>query len=192
PLEKERWVPPPNYERHYPKPVPASLEGRREYAREKLTTFATKAFRRPVDPQTLDRLVKVAESVYTQPGRTFEAGIAQAMTVVLASPRFLFREEGFAPGQSGAHPFIDEYALASRLSYFLWSTMPDDELFRLAGEHRLRVNLAAQFKRMLADPRSNEFVQHFTGQWLQARDIETVEINARAVIQRDEPPDPER
>ena len=92
------------------------------------------------------------------------------MTVVLASPRFLFREEGVVPAPTGTHPLVDEYALASRLSYFLWSTMPDDELFRLAGEGKLRANLPAQVKRMLADPRSSEFVQNFVGQWLQARD----------------------
>ena len=69
--------------------------------------------------------------------------------------------------------------------------MPDDELIRLAGEHKLRENLQAQVERMLADPRSAEFVRHFVGQWLQARDIESVLINAPAVIARDEPPDPE-
>jgi hypothetical protein len=68
--------------------------------------------------------------------------------------------------------------------------MPDDELFRLADEHKLRNNLNAQVTRMLADRRSAEFVKNFTGQWLQARDIESVEINARAVMLRDEPRDP--
>src|SRR5207253_2994891 len=97
------------------------------------------------------------------PGRTFEAGIAQAITVLLATPRFLFREEGTTPGSAGTHPLLDEYALASRLSYFLWSSMPDDELFRLAGEKKLRENLPAQVKRMLADPRSGEFVKQFVG-----------------------------
>ena len=57
--------------------------------------------------------------------------------------------------------------------------MPDDELFRLAGEGKLRANLAAQFKRMLADPKSNEFVRHFVGQWLQVRAVDAVQINAR-------------
>jgi len=70
--------------------------------------------------------------------------------------------------------------------------MPDEELFKLARENKLRANLQAQLKRMLADPRSNEFVRHFVGQWLQARAIDSVEINARAVITRDEPPDPAR
>jgi mono/diheme cytochrome c family protein len=190
PLEKEFWVPPANYQRFFPKAIPESLSERRKCARELLQTFATRAFRRPVNDETVDRLVKLAETVYTAKGRTFEAGIAQAMTVVLASPRFLFREEGIISSPSSSHPLIDEYSLASRLSYFLWSSMPDDELFQMAGEGKLRANLKGQVGRMLADPRAAEFTRNFTGQWLQARDIETVEINARAVILRDEPRDP--
>ena len=68
--------------------------------------------------------------------------------------------------------------------------MPDEELFRLAGANKLRENLHAQVMRMLADARSEEFVRHFVGQWLQARDIESVQINAFAVISRDDTPDP--
>jgi hypothetical protein len=190
PLEKEHWVPPPNYERYFPRPVPSKPDERRQYARELLKAFVTRAFRRPVDDETVNRLAKLAESTYATEGQTFEAGIAKAMTVVLASPRFLFREEGTEPGAPGTHPLIDEYALASRLSYFLWSSMPDEELSRLAAAKQLRKNLKAQVDRMLADPRSSEFVRQFTGQWLQARDIESVEINARAVIMREEKPDP--
>jgi hypothetical protein len=187
PLEKEHWVRPANYARFFPREgVPDDRAKRRQATRALLESFAIRAYRRPVDAQTIDRLVKVAEGVYAQPGRTFEAGIAQAMTVVLASPRFLFREEGVVPGRPGAHPLIDEYALASRLSYFLWSSMPDDRLFGLARANKLRANLAGELDRMLADPRSGEFVRHFVGQWLQARGIATVEINARAVISRDE------
>src|SRR5262249_54705561 len=87
---------------------------------------------------------------------------------------------------------IDEYSLASRLSYFLWSSMPDAELFRLAGAGELRKNLDAQVKRMLTDSRSKAFYQNFIGQWLQVRDIETVVIDARAVLAREERVDPER
>ena len=120
-----------------------------------------------------------------QKGKTFEAGIGQAMVAVLASPRFLFREESAEPAGGKTHPFVDEYALASRLSYFFWSSMPDDELLRLAGEKKLRANLDAQLKRMLADPKSEAFVRNFVGQWLQTRDIETVSIDARQVLNRE-------
>jgi mono/diheme cytochrome c family protein len=190
PLAKEHWVRPANYERYFPRAVPEGLTERRLYARELLDRFATRAFRRPVDEPSVERLAKLAESVYSRQGQTFEAGIAQALTAVLASPRFLFREEGVEPASPSTHPLIDEFALASRLSYFLWSSMPDDELFRLAGKHQLRKNLSAQVTRMLADPHASELVRHFAGQWLQARDIESVEINARAVMLRDEVPDP--
>ncbi len=164
---------------------------RREYARELLQRFAGRAFRRPAETETVDRLVNLAESATGRDGHTFEAGVAAAMTAVLASPRFLFREEGIVAGPTNSHRFIDEYALASRLSYFFWSSMPDEELWRLAAEHKLRENVTAQVKRMLADDRSREFVRHFTGQWLQARDIDAVNINAFAVVSRDQKPDPD-
>ena len=71
-----------------------------------------------------------------------------------------------------AYPQVDEYALASRLSYFLWSTMPDEELFRLAEQGELRKNLPAQVQRMLKDEHSQALVANFVGQWLQVRDVE--------------------
>ena len=192
PWEKPFWVRPPNYSRFFPTDPPEAAPERRLYARELLGAFARKAFRRPADDVTLNRLAALAERGYLQEGRTFEASIGQAMAAVLASPMFLYREEGIdESAASEKYPLIDEYALASRLSYFLWSTMPDAELFRLAEEHSLRKNLSAQLERMLADPRSGQFTRHFVGQWLQARDIETVPVNAFAVIYRDQPTDPE-
>ena len=187
PLEKKSWVRTRNHERFFSREdPPESKPERRQYAREVLGGFAKKAFRRPVDDNTLERLVTIAESVYSQPGKNFEEGIAHAMVAVLASPRFLFRVEGSAPsGSSQSHPLVDEYSLASRLSYFLWATMPDDELFGLAGRGELRKNLSAQVKRMLADGRSQELIENFTGQWLQVRDVEGIDINARAVLGRE-------
>jgi hypothetical protein len=191
PYDERYWTKPPSYDRFFPREAPDSVVERRRYALELLGGFATKAFRRPVDEQTLDRLVALAEGEYSRPGQTFESGIAKGMVTVLATPRFLFREEAMEPGSTDRYPLIDEYALASRLSYFLWSSMPDEELFRLAGERKLRAGLAAQVERMLADPRSGEFIRHFIGQWLQARDVDTVLINAPAVLSKDEPADPE-
>ena len=190
PMDERYWVRSPDYERFFPGKVPTEAAARRVYARELLGKFAERAFRHPVDDATKDRLAALAEAISGQ-GQTFEAGVAQAMAAVLTSPRFLFREESAEPGAEGRYPLVDEYALASRLSYFLWSSMPDAELIRLAGEHKLRASLKAQVERMLADPRSGEFVSNFVGQWLQARDIESVIINAPAVISRDEPADPE-
>ncbi|MGO9470636.1 MAG: DUF1592 domain-containing protein [Isosphaeraceae bacterium] len=191
PLNPEHQVRPRNYARFFPRDVPESPAERLQYARELLDRFATRAFRRPVARATVERLAALAESVYSQPRQSFEAGIAQAMTAVLASPGFVFREEAAVAGSADPYPLIDEYALASRLSYFLWSTLPDDELIRLAAAGKLRQNLSAQVARMLADGRSDEFVRHFVGQWLQARDIDSVPINAFAVITRDEPQDPD-
>ena len=188
PFAEQQWVQPAHYSRFFPGKVPESKPDRLRYARDLLEKFASRAFRRPVDQPTVARLVGLVEGVMAQPDRTLEAGVAQAMTAILASPRFIFREEEVEPLAAGQiHPNVDEYALASRLSYFLWSSMPDDELFRLAGEGRLRESLPVQLDRMLRDSRSDEFVRHFTGQWLQARDIGTVPINTFEVFVREHP-----
>ncbi len=187
PMEKKHWIHPKNYARFFTREAPDNPAARRAYAREILGNFACKAFRRPVDGRTVDRLTAMAEDVYSQPGKTFEAGVAHAMVAVLASPRFLFRlEKADAAPHSAATADVDEYSLASRLSYFLWSTMPDDELLTLAGHGKLRNNLDTQVKRMLADPRSGQLIENFTGQWLQTRDVEGVSIDARTVLARDD------
>lgn len=189
PLEEEHRVRPKNFERFFTRDVPADPAERRHYAHEVLGRFAAKAFRRPVDEASVDRLVSIAESAWLEPGKSFEDGIAQAMIAVLASPRFLFRVEEPVGGNARLggrkHPWIDEYALASRLSYFLWSSMPDAELFGLAERGELRRNLSAQVQRMLADPRSQQLIENFVGQWLQVRDVEGIDINAREVLARD-------
>ncbi len=172
-------------------PVPDDPVERCRSTRDLLGRFATRAFRRPVGDETADRLTDLALTIAAEPGATYEAGVSQAMVAVLASPRFLFREEGIEPGDRGPHPRIDEYALASRLSYLLWSTMPDDELFALADRGELRANLMQQVERMMEDERSNQFVRNFVGQWLQVRNIDSIPVNAFAVLSRDEPPDPE-
>ncbi|MBI4663715.1 MAG: DUF1592 domain-containing protein [Verrucomicrobia bacterium] len=192
PLEKERWGRPKNFERFFTRDAPETPRERREYAREVLSKFTKKAYRRPADERTLQRLVAIAEDAYYQPGKTVEEGLGQAMIAVLASPRFIFKVESTQPGlKSEPYAYVDEYALASRLSYFLWSTMPDEELFGLADRVELRKNLAAQIHRMLADPRSDALIQNFTGQWLQARDMDTIQINARAVLAKDDSAGPE-
>jgi hypothetical protein len=186
PTEKEHWTHPTNYERFFTHEAPEDPAARRAYARDLLGNFARKAFRRPVDVKTENRLTALAEDVYSQPGKTFEAGVAHAMVAVLASPRFLFLlEQPERASSSAATAYVDEYSLASRLSYFLWSTMPDDELVTLARRGELRQNLAAQVKRMLADPRSEKMVQSFTGQWLQTRDVDGISIDARTILARD-------
>lgn len=187
PLEEKFWTAPKGYTRFFSREEPPTTDAdRQQYAREVLAAFATKAFRRPADPRTIDRLQAIAQSVYTQPNKRFEQGIAQAMVAVLSSPRFLFRiEESQIQHPSEAYSLIDEYSLASRLSYFLWSTMPDEELTALAARGELRKNLQPQIKRLINDPRSRAFIDNFTGQWLQARDVEGISIDARLVLARD-------
>ena len=187
PMDEKYWRPTKNYLRFFPRPEPPqSTEERDVYAHEVLAAFASKAFRRPAGAGTIDRLVKLAASVYTQPGKRFEDGIAHAMVAVLSSPRFLFRIEQPSPNSAAERfPLVDEYALASRLSYFLWSTMPDEELSDLARRGELRKNLDAQVRRMLDDPRSQALITNFVGQWLQVRDVEGVSIDSRVVLARD-------
>jgi hypothetical protein len=157
--------------------APEDTKERDAYARKTLQAFARRAYRRPVAEEDVDRLVTLAKDVYTTPGQTFEAGIGRAMVAVLASPKFLFRVEDAAAGSEGEKfPLVDDYALASRLSYLLWSTMPDEELTRLADRGELRANLHAQAERMVKDRRSEALAANFAGQWLRARDIEHTEI----------------
>jgi hypothetical protein len=188
PADLSHWVQPKNYARFFPSEVPTEPAARHHYTVKVLRDFADRAFRRPVDQTTLDHLVRIAEDVMSHEDFSYETGVAQAMVAVLASPRFIFREESIDP--SSAHdrfPLIDEFSLASRLSYFLWSSMPDAELFQLAEQGQLRANLETQFQRMLADPRSDNFMKNFAGQWLHSRDIGSVNINSIEVWLRDNP-----
>jgi mono/diheme cytochrome c family protein len=167
---------------------PESEPERLAYARKILRHFADRAFRRPVDEPTLDRLCALASAISGEPGQNFEAGVRQAMVAVLASPRFLFRiEETESASANAGEPFapVDDYALASRLSYFLWSSMPDHELFELAKQGELRNNLPQQLERLLKSPRADALIENFTGQWLQSRDVEGISINERAVLRRE-------
>lgn len=142
-------------------------------ARAILADFTRRAWRGPVEVAELDRLMKLYELARGQ-GDGFEAGVKLAMKAALVSPHFLFIGEGRTAVAASPTPRpIDEFALASRLSYFLWSSMPDEELLQLAERGQLRANLAAQVKRMLASPKANALVENFAGQWLQIRSLET-------------------
>lgn len=187
PLEPEHATRPANYTRFFPAAgIPADSAARRTLAADIIRRFTTLAFRRPVDERSVERLTGLAVETMAAPDGSFQKGIARALTAVLASPRFLFRMEDTLPSADPlTHPLLDEYALASRLSYFLWSTMPDAELMALASKGELRQNLTAEVKRLLAHDRSKEFVRNFAGQWLQTRDVESVSIDARVIQARD-------
>ena len=187
PQGTDKLVHPRGYARYFPREQPpASVADRREYAREILSKFATRAFRSPADSATVERLIVVAEQVYSQPNKTFEAGVAHAFVAALASPRFLFRLEATVPASTSdvSYAPVSELSLASRLSYFLWSTMPDEELFRLAESGELRQRLPQQVERMMRDDRAKEFVRNFSGQWLRTRDVSQVSIDPVVIFGR--------
>ena len=144
-------------------------------ATEILSTLAHRAYRRPVTEQDIALLLR-----FFADGRkrgTFDLGIESALRLILSSPSFLFRDErdpaDVAPGKLYA---VDDVSLASRLSYFLWSGPPDDELLALAEKGKLHetATYRAQVKRMLADPRANALVDNFAGQWLYLRNLRSV------------------
>jgi mono/diheme cytochrome c family protein len=151
---------------------PGFLSSSRGAARKIIAHFGFRAFRRPVSKEEIEPCLRLYDEARER-GDSFEAAVKFALRGLLVSPRFLFRIEQEQPS---AEPYlISEYELASRLSYFLWSSMPDEELFRLAAKKRLRAPgvLDAQVRRMIADPRAKTFADNFAGQWLHVRDLKT-------------------
>jgi hypothetical protein len=145
-------------------------------AREILKPFASRAFRRPARPEEVDALVRLVNPALEE-GETFERGIQIAVAAVLVSPHFLFRVE-IDPEADNPKSIreLNDYELASRLSYFLWSSMPDDELFSLADRGVLHEDdvLEAQIRRMLQSDKAQALVVNFGGQWLNLRNLEDV------------------
>lgn len=146
----------------------------REAAREIVTRFATRAFRRPVKAEEVEKCLILYDTAEKK-GQRFEVRVRAALYRVLVSPHFLFRIELDPPNVvPGTTYQINEYELASRLSYFLWNSMPDDELFALASQGKLRQDLEAQVRRMVKDPKSESFLHGFAEQWLTLRKLELV------------------
>jgi mono/diheme cytochrome c family protein len=139
-----------------------------------LTNLARRAYRRPVAPADVEAPLSFYKHA-RQTGGSFDDGIRAGVARVLSSPNFLYRIESDPPGASAgvAHP-VSDVELASRLSFFLWSSVPDEKLLDVAATGRLRQpeTLSAQVRRMLADDRSDALVDNFTGQWLQLRNLE--------------------
>ncbi|MGE0392750.1 MAG: DUF1592 domain-containing protein, partial [Vicinamibacterales bacterium] len=158
--------------------APAGM-GETACARTIVATLARRAYRRPVTGAEVTRLM----SFYAEGAREggFEQGIGRAIERLLVSPAFLFRVErdpvGAAPGSAYRLTSVE---LASRLSFFLWSSVPDDELISVAATGRLRTRavLDRQITRLLASPRADAFVRNFAGQWLQLRNLDGAEPNA--------------
>lgn len=145
-------------------------------ARADLSHLARLAYRRPVTEAELDKLLRLV-SLAQHDGLAFEPSMRVGIEAILVSPSFLYRlERDPNPGDPEAiHP-VSDVELASRLSYFLWSSMPDDELLCLAEQHRLHYPdiLHAQLRRMLQDKKSEALVDNFGGQWLELRNLDSV------------------
>jgi mono/diheme cytochrome c family protein len=158
---------------------PATAAAESACAKTILTTLARRAYRQPVADADLQRLLG-----FYQEGRregSFDTGIQTALQRILASPKFVFRAERDPDGVAPGAPYrLTDLELASRLSFFLWSSIPDDELLRVAEQGRLRTPavLSQQVRRMLADKKSSALVANFAGQWLQLRNLRNMMPNS--------------
>jgi hypothetical protein len=139
------------------------------YAREIVTRFASRAWRRPAQPEEVDRLMRPIEQSQKL-GDSFEASVKAGLATTLCSKNFIYLQEGNAAKPA---PLLTDWELASRLSYFLWSTMPDERLLGLAKTNTLHQSdvLRAEVRRMLADAKASEFADSFPRQWLQLRRV---------------------
>lgn len=152
------------------------------YVREVLERFMPRAYRRPVSADEVDRKLALFQRLRSQE-ESFEATVISTLTAVLCSSNFLLisepEENAIAEGGALSRRRLNDYELASRLSYFLWSSMPDDTLFDLAAEQKLSEPeiLLAQTRRMLADRKSLGFSRNFTSQWLDLAGIRRLAVN---------------
>ncbi len=158
---------------------PAAAADEAPCGEEIVSTLATRAFRRPISREALAPLMQFFDAGRENGG--FEAGIQRAVSRVLVDPRFLYR---FEPDPAAPPPGtvyeVDDFALASRLSFFLWSSIPDDALLETAASGRLHEPdvLAAETRRMLADPKADALVDNFASQWLFLRELDSVTPDA--------------
>ncbi len=185
---------PPEHHRRILFDSPLRESDPQAYVKEVLRRFVSRAYRRPATDEEVERFVKVYELVSPDLG-TFEEAMRETLAMVLVSPQFLYHtvaQNGLA-GQavsgdaatsgsnegSAALALSRQYELASKLSYFLWGSMPDDDLIRLAADRKLDdpVVIEKQVRRLLADERSRDFVDNFTTQWLSLFKTNTVPIN---------------
>ncbi len=151
---------------------PAAGSDERASARERLSGFARRAFRRPVAPAEIDRLLGIYDAARKR-GENDADALRLTAKAVLISPYFLFRIEAEQPGATEPCR-VSDFELASRLSYFLWSTMPDEALLDLAAEGRLHEPevIEAQVRRILADEKAHSFAESFASQWLRTKELQ--------------------
>ena len=154
--------------------IPSATRSVSEAAKDVMRRVASRAFRRPATDEELHRLAAIVDQT-VQTGDSYEVGLQTALTAILVSPKFLFKIEEPATKVGEQYPLLSEFELATRLSYFLWSSTPDRELLTLASKNQLRQPgvLAAQLDRMIKDDRARDFVRNFAGQWLTLRKLDS-------------------
>ena len=153
--------------------VPREGKDERTAARESLSELARRAFRRTIEPSEIERLLSLYDAA-RQRGESHADATKLAAKAILISPYFLFRIEA---DREATEPYpVSDFELAGRLSYFLWSSMPDEELFQSARNGKLHepAILEAQVRRMLADPKSKTFAENFATQWLRTKELKTI------------------
>ena len=162
----ESWPPKNDFYKTYYKGLKGS-DPHKQY-QQFIKTLAIKLFRRPVSDRELKRYFDVAKKRYETDENVFNA-VQSALTIMLCSPKFLYKYEGDSLN-------LDDYAIASRLSYFLWNSLPDDRLIKLASEGKLKDSSvrSAEALRMLQDPKAQRFAADFTEQWLELHKIDIV------------------
>ncbi len=156
--------------------APSTQLDEREYARQILMRFMTRAYRRPVDATEVTGMLALFDKIRPS-AESFETSMRDVLAMVLVSPEFLYLVE---PRDAlDKQQDLTDYELASRLSYFLWSSMPDDRLFELAAAGKLRdvAVMESEVSRMIADPKSWQFVRNFTNQWLDLSGLDRVAVN---------------
>ena len=163
----ESWPPKTHFYNTYCKDIDASASY--EACQNILTRVAEKLFRRPVSDAELEPFYKHAKKEFAQ-GHSIYSGLQAGIRGMLCSPKFIFKKEG----ESGP---LDDFAIAARLSYFLWNTLPDDTLFALAKQGKLKSQKVRQEQalRMLQDPRADRFINDFVYQWLDLEKLKIIE-----------------
>ena len=165
-------------------PPPEEAGARHDYLEEVLSRMATRAFRHPMDPASLASILDLAALPDAPDDQAFREAVARGLTAMLSSPRFLFLHTPSAasvtPEKRGA--LVDERALAHRLSFFLWRSLPDEELLQLAEAGTLRQHWGEQIDRLIAHSKFIRFIENFVGQWLRVQDIPGTFVNARFVL----------
>ena len=160
--------------------LPSSRDDEKACAAQILTALMRRAYRRPVTDEDLERPLELFREARAE--RDFDAGIELALSAVLVSPQFLFRIEREPPGVAAGTVYrISDLELASRLSFFLWSSIPDEELLELAEAGKLGETdvLKQQVQRMLKDRRSHSLVSNFASQWLHLRNLDSITPDLR-------------